>query len=215
MSRRTPCRFYGKPGRGCLKGASCPFLHADAPSGQPSEATQAQASLRGSQSSSFPAPNRDSPAPPGVCTFFWQRGDCTRGFQCRARHDLNPALAPEAPRTGATVASSIPAELAPFLTDAGLARMNDLSVDVLFNSSTKPKTPVEVHNFLKRFLYDNYRFLNALDVYPLVGLLTDASSNNSSWNTEDGTVSVDTYYNQFAVSLIIVTYSYSSMPWLR
>ncbi|THH30127.1 hypothetical protein EUX98_g4067 [Antrodiella citrinella] len=81
---------------------------------------------------------------------------------------------------------SIPAGLAPFLTESGLARMNEMSADVLFTNSTKAKTPAEVHNFLKRFLYDSYQFRTSLDVYAFLLLLVDANTNNATWSAEDG-----------------------------
>ncbi|KAJ3544380.1 hypothetical protein NM688_g5751 [Phlebia brevispora] len=64
--------------------------------------------------------------------------------------------------------------------------VRDPGTDALFTPSTKARTPTEVHNQLKRFFYDNYQFRNSFDIYAFLGLLADASSNNSAWTTEDG-----------------------------
>ncbi|TCD60036.1 hypothetical protein EIP91_010850, partial [Steccherinum ochraceum] len=184
MSREI-CRFHGTPA-GCRRGNTCNFLHVD-DARAPRMATRGRIRPgRGGAPSRAPTGNNTNTndgVPPNVCSFFWKTGDCTRGFRCRASHVVDPARAAAAGDT--TVASSIPADLAPFLTDAGLARLIDNSTDVLFGTSTKPKSPAEVHNFLKRFLYDNYQFRNTLDVYSFLALLNDANTNNTSWSSED------------------------------
>ncbi|KAH8107252.1 P-loop containing nucleoside triphosphate hydrolase protein [Cristinia sonorae] len=175
---RAPCHFYGTRG-GCRRGTSCHFRH-----GSDTKDKQSSPSAPSPSSPTTASTAHAGGPPPGVCNFYWQTGDCARGFRCRASHTINPARAAVAPT--ATVASSIPAELAPFLTDAGLARMGDMSTDVFFAASGQVKSPADVHNFLKRFLYDNYQFRSALDAHSFLGLLVEANTNNPSWTAEDG-----------------------------
>lgn len=56
-----------------------------------------------------------------------------------------------------------------------------MSTDVLFPNSSQPKGPADVHNYLKRFLFDNFRFRSTFDVYAFSGLLAEANANNTSW----------------------------------
>ena len=173
------CRYFDKPG-GCRRGSNCSFLHGRG--GAPVRGRGASRTGRGGSPSSPSSATSSSGVPSGVCTFFWNTGECTRGFSCRARHDINPANS----RSSSTsvppsAASSIPVVLAPFLTDAGLARIHESSADVFLTNTTKPRSPTDVHNFLKRFLYDSYHFRSSLDVYAFVGLLADANTNNGLW----------------------------------
>ncbi|KAI0812709.1 P-loop containing nucleoside triphosphate hydrolase protein [Irpex lacteus] len=181
MSRRQPCRFFNTPS-GCRR-SDCRFEHVltggqAAPS---SPSTPAGASGVATQS---PPAGSTSSMPNGTCSFFWKTGHCNREFRCRYKHDLSPELRAQSQSQSNASASSTSrgtSTLAPFLTQAGLARLSGAGSDALFTSAPKPRTPSEVHNALKRFLYDDYTFRHGPDVYAFLGLLNSASSNNNSW----------------------------------
>lgn len=181
MSRKTPCRFYSRPG-GC-KRADCHFAHIASPSpGSPPAADSpiASSGTRPSARTTDATASTSAPVPPGTCSYYWRTGECNRGFGCRYKHDRSPDLqaqSPAQPTAQPTAASSI----APFLTQEGLSRLFDVGSDALFSSSTKPRSPTDVHNSLKRFLWDEYAFRHAPDIHAFLGLLADATSNNSSW----------------------------------
>ncbi|GJE94480.1 P-loop containing nucleoside triphosphate hydrolase protein [Phanerochaete sordida] len=166
---KVPCHFHLKPG-GCRNGANCKFSHIDRP---PNVATS-----EGSSTTTAP------PVPPGKCIFYWRTGDCKRGFQCRYKHEqpVESSLSPP----GVAAASNNADALLPFLTPAGISRLLETGSDSLFAGSSKPKTPSEVHNYLKMYLRDDYHFRGALDMHSFLALLSDATSNNVSWTTEDG-----------------------------
>lgn len=174
---KAPCHFYHKPG-GCRYGAGCKFAHMD-PSPQPNNAT---ASTRDSpevaDSSGASTASTVSPTPPGTCLFYWKTGDCKRGFQCRYKHqrpsDIASTPAVASPPTSA-------AALLPFLTSTGASRLLESGSDALFGGNRKPKSPSEVHNYLKMYLREGYQFRNAFDMHSFLALLSDATSSNSTW----------------------------------
>lgn len=177
MSRRTPCRFYSRPG-GC-KRADCHFAHIASPSqGLPPAAGTpiASSGTRPFARTADVTASTGAPVPYGTCAYYWRTGECNRGFSCRYKHDRSPNLQARS-STRPTAASVI----APFLARESLGRLFDAGSDALFSSSTKPRSPTDVHNSLKRFLFDAYAFRHVPDIYAFLSLLGDATSNNSSW----------------------------------
>lgn len=177
---KAPCRFFNKPG-GCRSGDNCRFSHnaptlnysRPAPTGSPSAPTQSEG---GGVTSSIPQ------VPPGTCRYYWLYGNCKRGFDCRYKHDQASNVAVSSTTTTANISS--PSTLFPFLTAAGAAKLLDPGSDVLFGGAMRPRSPSEVHNFLKMYLRDGYQFRNALDMYSFLALLTNATSTNNSWVRE-------------------------------
>ncbi|RPD78077.1 hypothetical protein L226DRAFT_610076 [Lentinus tigrinus ALCF2SS1-7] len=76
--------------------------------------------------------------------------------------------------------------LAPFLTPAALARIQGAGTDGFFAASPGEMKPSEVNHHIRRFLDNDYRFRFAADVYGFVALISNASSGNASWSSEDG-----------------------------
>lgn len=165
MSRK-PCHFQYTPG-GCRKGGDCTFYHA---------------ATRGVSSTSSPGsthrPQDATKAPPGVCIFYWSSGQCNRGFECRYKHIINTRIAsPSRSESHLSITDSI----APFLTKAGLAKLNESSTDVFFSCSSKSMTPSEAHNSLRKYLSDDFRFSKTFDIYGFLIPLGNANSSNSTW----------------------------------
>jgi hypothetical protein len=71
--------------------------------------------------------------------------------------------------------------IAPFLTEAGLAKMNGTSTDGFFSLPTKSLSPNEAQNHLTKFLRDDFRFSSVFDIYAFLAILNSASSTNKSW----------------------------------
>lgn len=156
-----PCRFYNKPG-GCRKGNQCPFSHDSSPS------------------SSRPNPSRQGPlpnAPKGICNFYWSTGSCRREFGCRFAHTQNPSSSSPEPSTSSTTANS----LAPFLTEAGLAKLNAPGTDVFFPPPSQPRSANEIHNHLKKYLREDFRFEKTYDIYGFLDLLGSIDLSNPRW----------------------------------
>ncbi|KAK7005664.1 hypothetical protein R3P38DRAFT_3038842 [Favolaschia claudopus] len=181
MSRRPACRFHNTP-RGCNKGDKCHFSHND-----PSPASGAAQS-----SSSSPAPRvRQGPlpnAPKGVCNFYWSTGNCRREFDCKYAHTRNPKTSPSRSPSPASfnAPSTAPNVLAPFLTEAGLAKLNTSSADIFFPPPSKALSPNQIHNNLKNFLREDYRFEKTFDIYAFVISLASIDASGPTWAPEDG-----------------------------
>ena len=177
---RQPCRFFNSPS-GCRR-SDCRFAHVSAPQAG-SSPPDVRDGIGTTAKAPAISPAASSAMPNGTCSFYWKTGNCNRGFQCRYKHDLCPELRVRANTSPTSSTSTFggASALAPFLTPAGLARLSGVGSDALFSPAPKPRTPSEVHNTLKRFLYDDYAFRNALDAYAFLNLINSATTTNSSW----------------------------------
>ncbi|KAH8119264.1 P-loop containing nucleoside triphosphate hydrolase protein [Phellopilus nigrolimitatus] len=204
------CRFFSTRG-GCLKGSQCTFAH-----GSPIERDErARPDPGGTLGSSPPSPRQtrernitanaiDTPAPNGVCRIFWKHGNCKREFGCRFRHEspsnAEPAHADSSHlsnrnwRTGRGLEGDDNPRtqeleiIAPFLTDAGLAKMSGSGSDVFASGGATGKklNPQEMQGQLRIFLFDDYRFRSTTQMCGFASLLSNASAMNNSWTDEDG-----------------------------
>jgi hypothetical protein len=178
------CRYYNTP-KGCCR-PNCSFRHSGSPGG-PSESMHGSSAPR---ASSHLAPHGANPrtasstnAPRGVCNFYWTSGKCKHEFQCRFRHTASPSVAASGSSQAAHVIQSTPAinDIAPFLTEAGLAKLTGTGTDFYFSNEDAKLSPNEAHNYLKTFLYDDYRFRTTQHIYAFLTIITNASAMNASW----------------------------------
>lgn len=158
-----PCRYHTKPG-GCRR-TDCTFAHIGTPS----------PSIRhGARTSPSSRPH----APPGVCAYFYDKGFCNRGSECRFRHELKDT--PHEYSFSNTVD-----RVAALLTPAALARIQGPGTDGFFDPVSSTMRPSEaLYHLRNRFLADGYRFRLPNDVYAFSTLLSNASSGNASWVSE-------------------------------
>lgn len=181
------CRFFSTP-QGCREGARCNFSHSplSSPTGR-GRGRGGHASARGRGGASSPPPSPASSAPRGVCNFYWTSGRCTRKFDCRFSHvssssdSQRATLPPTPPGTGQT---------APLLTNEGLTRLSGSGTDVFFSQPSNPRTPTDTHNYLKKYLHDNFRFSKTFDVYAFVTLLSNINTSNNGWVSVSAFVTV-------------------------
>lgn len=163
------CSFYWRNGN-CRHGSQCRFSHERG----------SKVAIGGNSTYA----NSCGDVPPGTCSFYWRSGNCKHGFQCRFRHERGSDAAVEdfpSSTLSTTSTPGVSTALLPLLTPAGIARLSGAGGDVLFASNMQAKNPTEVHNYLKRYLYDNYQFRNAPDMHSFLALLTDATSSNCAW----------------------------------
>ncbi|KAI6041108.1 hypothetical protein EDC04DRAFT_2566184 [Pisolithus marmoratus] len=181
MSQRSPCQFFSSPG-GCRRGDACKFPHVRRNGGRP-----AGGSAPSTPHSSATTPRSTGNAPRS-CRFYWESGRCSREFECHYRHVQAPQGSNSLAHSSNTANSSpLRDRLAPFLTAQGLARMNGGPTEG-FLSTEMPDSlsPVEVHNLLQKFLFDNYRFQATFNVYNFLMPLKSANPSNDKWTPEDG-----------------------------
>lgn len=123
-------------------------------------------------------------APGNLCNYFWSSGACNMGFSCRFQHTLNPALQQSSPTSSASPSrpTTITAEtVAAFLTQNGLEKLSISSSDSMFSSGPATLNAIETTNHLRRFLYADFRFKAASQMTAFINLLSNASSENTSW----------------------------------
>ncbi|KAF8070666.1 hypothetical protein FPV67DRAFT_1488261 [Lyophyllum atratum] len=192
-----PCRFFNSP-KGCRRGDACNFTHGTPQSARPSPSASTAGADPGPSrrsagtgpGSSLRSQNAGPPnAPGGACDFYWATGKCKREFDCRFRHTINPELNAPSPSSLADNNRSQSAmdAIAPFLTEASLAKLNTSGIDAFFPGPAKPLSPNEAHNAMKKYLYDDFRFSKTFDVYGFLSPLSNATTSNSnSWTSEDG-----------------------------
>lgn len=173
---RPPCKFHSTP-QGCRKGSNCHFSHQN-PARSLSPGPSTGSNIVRNARPQPPASN----APPGTCRFFWMSGRCNREFACRYRHTLSQQDSTSSPSTPGINRSPPNLDvIAPFLTEAGLAKLTSTGSDSFFSSPTNAMTPNEAHNNLKRFLFDDFRFRKTFDAYAFLKPLSSANSSNSTW----------------------------------
>ena len=182
--RRGACRLYGTP-QGCRFGNKCKYSHDRGTTpptrgGGPSTLARSRSQTPASPSASprSPASLAASGVPRNTCQFFWTTGDCSRGFECSFRHvrQTTPAgPAPAAAESGAAVVDqedSSPDFFSPEGLAIGAGSVRDQRHS--FN-------PGEVHNHLKDFTKDNYRFDSPAQVQGFVRVLASVNDRNKSW----------------------------------
>jgi hypothetical protein len=168
------CQFYNPAtGGGCRNGGSCRFLHLS-----PSD-SQNQSSTVATGRHNETADGRNKGilfSPRGVCSYFWNKGSCDKGFSCRFNHSANPEIERrDRPEEGVLSLNA----LLPLLTEAGLAKVAGPGSDAYF--TPKFQTPMKVQSNLQHFLREDFRFVRPSQVYKFVALLYSASANDPSW----------------------------------
>ncbi|RDX40863.1 hypothetical protein OH76DRAFT_1412593 [Lentinus brumalis] len=177
-----PCRLFNTP-NGCRFGQRCRFSHDRSTS---SRGTPSPASSPARSRSQTPIPQspRSPGKPPGnvprnVCQFFWTSGACSRGFECSFRHVKQAGTAEGQSQGGDATAAQTDEDAAlDFFSPEGLAVSAGSVREERHNLN-----PSDVHNYLKEFLWDNYRFNSAAQVQGFVRILASVNDRNKSWNT--------------------------------
>ncbi|PIL26781.1 hypothetical protein GSI_11117 [Ganoderma sinense ZZ0214-1] len=204
MSQGRPgrCRQYGSP-QGCRFGNRCKFSHdlaGSAPSRGPSSPSASSSPSRNRSQTSAPGPPGRStrgrgggPVPQGlprnVCQFYWTSGACDRAFDCTFQHIRGGGQAVTAEETTAAQAGDGTQE------DDGVDFFSPEGLAAGAGSVREDRhgmNPSEVHNHLKEFLRDNYRFESAAQVQGFVRVLASVNDRNKSWNTEHAQAFLET-----------------------
>ncbi|KXN80629.1 Helicase required for RNAi-mediated heterochromatin assembly 1 [Leucoagaricus sp. SymC.cos] len=177
FQKQTQCRFFHSP-TGCRYGDQCRFSHT---SGGMNSSSAFSSSASWRERTSVPQSprspfGRPSGMPRNTCQFFWATGVCNRGFECSFHHIK---------KTGATSVQTQAAEdatgddengVTDFFSPEGLA-VGAGSV----REDRHNLNPSEVHNHLKEFLRDNYRFVTAAEIQGFVRVLASVNDRNKTW----------------------------------
>ncbi|KIJ49701.1 hypothetical protein M422DRAFT_66154 [Sphaerobolus stellatus SS14] len=105
-------------------------------------------------------------APSGICDSYWSTGNCRFGFGCRFRHERESDASSTSSNQPWRVRAAAPQPLQYSTT------MDNLTVS-------------QVHNYMRRFLVDSFRFESSRDIYAFTALLGNATKENN-WSVDDG-----------------------------
>ena len=181
---KGPCRLF-KSERGCPYGRKCRYSHdLSSTSGTRGGTRSPQQSRQNTPGPSTPTTtpgNRSrrsgNAAPRNVCNFYWNTGQCNRGFDCTFSHQKNVN-----PRSGDTnVAGVIEDE-----EDVANAALDFFTMDNLTQMagvglhSTQEGTPESAHNSIKRYL-GGKSLNNPDEMKPLISILASVNRRNHSW----------------------------------
>ena len=177
---KGPCRLFRSPD-GCRYGKKCKFSH-DLGSASGTR-TPPQPPRRNTPSTPTPATPRTRPGrsgnttPRNVCDFYWNTGQCNRGFDCTFRHQKNTAPRPGNSNSadGVGVGEDVANAALEFFTMDNLAQMAGVGLH-----STQEGTPENAHNAIKKYLGGG-PLNNPTEMKPLISILASVNRRNHSW----------------------------------
>ena len=175
-----PCRLF-KSKEGCRYGQKCKFSH------DPTSTSRTRGTPQPPQQNGSSLPNPATPrtrpgrtgntAPRNVCDFYWNTGQCNRGFDCTFRHQKNTR-----PQPGGTDAvGAVEAEV-----DVANAALEFFTVDNLTQMagvglhSVQEGTPENAHNLIKQYLGGG-PLNDPSAMRPLASILASVNRRNRSW----------------------------------
>jgi len=172
---KGPCRFF-RSKEGC-KHRNCKFTHDLRPI--PGTGTQFRSYRQNASSSSTATSSRIrlGGVPRNNCEFYWNTGQCNRGFDCTFKHQKNSK--PQPGGTNAADGEEEPEDAAntalEFFTMDNLTQMAGVRLH-----RTQEGTPENAHNSIKQYLQER-SLTKPDDMRNLISILASVNRRNHSW----------------------------------
>ena len=168
---KGPCRYFGTR-EGC-RNNNCKFSHDL----RPKFGTRTPFQFRQNASSSSTAARRFQSGrntPKNVCDFYWNTGQCKRGFDCTFKHQKN--INSRTNTAGEEEDNEDAAnEALDFFTMDNLTHMAGVGLH-----RTQEGTPEQAHNSIKQYL-EGGSLNNPSEMSNLVSILASINRRNHSW----------------------------------
>ena len=115
--------------------------------------------------------------PRNVCDFYWNTGQCNRGFDCTFKHQKNTPSGSDTTNTAGRTDDDEDAANAAleFFTTDNLAQIAGVGLH-----SSQEGTPENAHNSIKRYLTGG-PLNNPADMKPFVSVLASVNRRNRTW----------------------------------
>jgi len=175
---KAPCRYFGTQ-RGCRFGENCRFSHDPTLASEKRSPSQPHRIVPSSFTPATPKTRSGASgnsAPRSFCNFYWNTGQCSRGFDCTFRHQKNSN-----PQSGSTNATGgVEEERAAnaaleFFSMGNLTQMAGVGLH-----SAQEGTPENAHNSIKRYLGGG-PLASPIDIKPLASILASVNRRNRAW----------------------------------
>ena len=176
---KVPCRHFRSPA-GCRFGERCRFSHdlsSTSETRNPQQQPRQNASSLSTPSTPRTRSGRTGNAPRNICDFYWNTGQCNRGFDCTFRHQKNTAPQPGSTNVAGGVENGEGAANAAleFFTMDNLTQMAGVGLHC-----TQEGTPEHAHNSIKQYIGGGP--LNSpAAMKPLISILASVNRRNHSW----------------------------------
>ncbi|KAF9780977.1 hypothetical protein BJ322DRAFT_1011491 [Thelephora terrestris] len=180
-----PCRNFGSQG-GCRFGKRCKFSH-DLGSTSPLQSPHQNVPSPPTFNTQRTRPARNgNAAPKNVCNFYWNTGQCERGFDCTYKHQKNTKPLCNVANTpgGVEDEEDVPNSALEFFTTDNLTQMAGVGL-----ASAQEGTPENAHNAIKRYLGGG-PLNKPSDMKPLTSILASVNRRNRSWTVDKAQVIV-------------------------
>ena len=169
------CRLFGS-NEGCKYGKNCKFSHElRSTSGTRPSVVQSSQQKASSFTPATLGGRSGNTAPKNVCNFYWNTGQCDRGFDCTFKHQKKFNSQSGSTNAGTEDQEDAANTALEFFSMENLTQMAGVGLH-----STQEGTPENAHNSIKRYLGGG-SLNKPADMRQLISILASVNRRNHLW----------------------------------